>query len=196
MRKIEGKFLKPHRAFERVDYEPWVHFATLYEVALLFASNPIRAFFKEVEPIKIPAFSTHLCLDGTVPKIYELYRDMFESLYHIPVYVYECDIEKKDLIDPFLQDKYERVTTKEVEYSKIYEISDLLEELKNCEKQKKIELICYDKGLKIHDIYYDYLSCKAEDACTQWEADFYYKNFPNRREIINKIPAEFKHKNY
>ena len=174
MKKIEGKFLKPHRAFERVDYEPWVHFATSYEVALLFASNPIRAFFKEVEPIKIPAFSTHLCLDGTVPKIYELYRGMFESLYHIPVFVYECDVDKKDLIDPFSQDKYERVTTKEVEYSKIYEISDLLEELKACEKQKKIELICYDSYSDFINARLATLSLKRKypKQATKWRKRF------------------------
>lgn len=194
MKKIEGKFLKPHRAFERVDYEPWVHFATSYEVALLFASNPIRAFFKEVNPLEIPAFSTHLYLDGAVPQIYELYRNMFESLYHIPVYVYECDVDEKDLSDPFSRDKYERVTTKEVEYSRIYEISDLLRELKNCKEKKKIELIYYDEGLKVHDIYYDYLGCKVEEARTQWEADFYYRNFPDKWKIIQSIPAEFKRK--
>lgn len=195
MKKIKGNYLIPHRAFELPEYGRWVHFATSYEIALLYSSNPIRAFFKESSAIKIPAFSQHLCLDRDIPKIYELYIGMFENLYHIPVYVYECEVDDKELIDPFSPNNYEKVTTKKVRYSKVYEIPDLLEKLKNCEKEKRIELVNYENVLKIHDFYYDHLDYKVSQARTQWEADFYYKNFPDVWEIIESIPEKFKHKN-
>ena len=196
--KINGEYLKTHKAFERIEYGEWVHFANNYDIALLYSVNPIRAFYQgKVDPIEIPAFSSHLAFSNkaNIPhKIYEIYPNMLTELFNTTAFIYVCEVDEKDIANPH-NSSFERIVPKDVKIEKEIVIPNVLNELIKLDKEGNIKII-YNSNFNEQNDYYcsEHLEIKASFATTQWEADFYYEKFSNKHNILNKIPDHLKHK--
>lgn len=182
--KIE-KELRPHKAFKRDYYKPWIHLSKDKTMALLYAINPIRAFYNDDNNEKeIPAFSAHFqhnTEQSQPTKVYEIYKGFFEELFKREAYIYEVDVSESDFVKV---NGFEVMVAKNVSIQKTLYIKNVYESLKELEQTRVIDIVSYEK--LPYDFLYDHISTKISELETQYEADFYLQKFPQFKEDIPK----------
>lgn len=182
--KIE-KELCPHKAFKRDDYKTWVHLSKDKTMALLYAVNPIRAFYNDDNNKKgIPAFSVHFqhnVKHGQPIKVYEIYEGFFEELFNRKAYIYVADVSKSDF-DKI--DGFEVMVAKNVPIQNTLYIENVYGMLKKLEQTNVIDIVSCEK--LPYDFLYDHISTKISKIETQYEADFYLQKLPQYKDDIPK----------
>lgn len=189
--KITDKYLQPNQAFALKDYLPRISFSKRYEVALLYALTPIRAFLKK-KNLKVfsPQFSCHIDFSTNPITIYELYENMFLDLFQEKCYIYICD-SPETLVE--VTENQEYIVSTPQEIVDIIEIDNFFEELKNLEKKGLIQIQYFnDWDYHKHKNYIeDYVAYRIAYCNTKEELEFFIENFKG----YSAIDIEIKKKN-
>lgn len=179
---ITDGFLKPHKAFETYDYKPAVYFADKFEIALLYTTNPIKAYLQNQKRAdKVNAFCNYFKVDEKENKVIvsECYAGMLEEVYDRQGYIYTFNCDSAD--------KHKRFSVYEflepVVFDKKLLIPNVLSEL---EKSNNIIIKRFnDLSFVEKRNLYDSISERANACESQGEVDYFKEKFKGIDSIQN-----------
>lgn len=168
--------LKPHKAFERDDYDISVYFTDEKEIAILYSINPIRAYIKKHygKNLMVSATSAHKMKMNGVWEVFELYPDMFKDIFSQQSYIYSVEIEN----DFMQKGEHEYVIPKEIKYKEKIVIDNLYNELIKLQEKGIVKLFSFS-DLITQKYYLEYehiensLKYRAQFCKSQEERDFF-----------------------
>lgn len=179
---ITDAHLKPNRAFSRPDYTNCVYISLSYTNALLYSVNPIKSFLDKTNRfLDARAFSAHIDFTQEIPIVYELYDGMFEELFNVRCFIYECEIEETQSNHHNQEIKIEHP----VAIIRKIEILNFYQELISKEKAGEIKLIRFDDWEKseYNNFISDIIACRATLIETEGERIFFREKFKDCLEV-------------
>lgn len=184
---ITDEFLKPHKPFETYEYNPIICFTDKKALALLYTTNPIRAYFKNQNIAgRANAFSDYFkfCEKENRVVVCECYEGMLEEVYNISAYLYTFEydgaINKESSIG------YE--FNEPIKYEKKIFIPNVLSELLELEKLNIVKIIRFnDLDFNIKSLLYDNIAHRANACENQGEVEFFKEKFKGINSVLNYL---------
>ena len=191
---IQDCFLQPRKAFDREDYPTAVSLTENRIIALLYSTNPIRAYFQDNNIVaQCGAFSCHINRLNDCVCIEELYEGMFDDVFNRSAFIYTCNV-KADSVEKW-NDEYRSSTP--VLISRKEKIENVYTILTEFEKDGKVKLYHYNdvkENWNHFDDLMDSVVHRMSYSASPEEKQYFLYKFKHVKEFVYKLPKEYKDK--